>query len=81
MKLKTIAALSVLAIGTIATQAHAGLSFNQITTDTRTSAFDGISGIPNIGSGTTVSLGKLLSDELGTITYTYLCLLYTSRCV
>ena len=73
MKLKTIAALSILAISTIATQAHAGLSFiNDQGTGTRTEIFNNISGMPDLAVGTSLSLGQLSSDQLGTISFTYL---------
>jgi hypothetical protein len=73
MKLNTIATLSVLAISTIATQAHAGLSFiNDKGTGTRTESFNNISGMPDLAVGTTLSLGQLSSDQLGTISFTYL---------
>lgn len=52
--------------------AQAGLSFQELATGSRTEAFNGISGIANIATGTQVSLGQLLTDQLGTIAFTYL---------
>lgn len=52
--------------------AHAGLSFQQLATGSRTEIFNGISGIANMATGTQVSLGQLLTDQLGTIAFTYL---------
>lgn len=65
---------SLLLVGLLAAAgfAHAGLSFQQIATGSRTEVFDGISGISNIGIGSQVSLGKLVTDQLGSISFTYL---------
>jgi hypothetical protein len=54
------------------TAANAGLSFQQTSTGVRTEAFDGISGIAGIGIGSLVQLGNLVTDQLGTISFTYL---------
>ena len=52
--------------------AQAGLSFQELATGSRTETFNGISGIANMAVGTQVSLGQLLTDQLGTIAFTYL---------
>lgn len=51
--------------------AHAGLSFSQLSTATRTEAFN-VSGLPFFGVGTLLGLGTLGTDEAGTITFAYL---------
>ncbi len=65
---------TLLVVGLLATAglAQAGLSFQQIATGSRTEVFDGISGISNIGIGSQVSLGKLMTNQLGSISFTYL---------
>lgn len=56
----------------VTSAAHAGLSFQQTSTGVRTEAFDGIPGMANIGVGSLVSLGTLVTNQLGTISFTYL---------
>jgi hypothetical protein len=51
--------------------AQAGLSFNTTTTTTRTEAFD-VADLPAFAVGTSVNLGSLMTDQAGTITFTYL---------
>lgn len=65
---------SLLLVGLLAAAgfAHAGLSFQQIATGSRTEVFDGISGIGSIDIGSQVSLGKLVTDQIGSISFTYL---------
>lgn len=65
---------TILLAGLLATAgvAQAGLSFQELATGSRTEAFNGISGIANMAVGTHVSLGQLLTDQLGTIAFTYL---------
>lgn len=52
--------------------AQAGLSFQQVSTGSRTEAFNGISGIGDLAAGTQVSLGSLFTDQIGSISFTYL---------
>ena len=73
MKLKY--ALLTAAGLTLANAAHAGLSFVQIASNpvvARTEMFNDIAGINNMAVGTSVTLGKLVSDRAGTVTFTYL---------
>jgi hypothetical protein len=65
---------TILVAGLLATVgvAHAGLSFQELATGNRTEIFNGIAGIANMATGTQVSLGQLLTDQLGTIAFTYL---------
>lgn len=59
----------------LANAAHAGLSFVQIASNpvvARTEVFDGIAGLNAMAVGTSVTLGKLVSDQAGTVTFTYL---------
>jgi len=51
--------------------ASAGLSFSQLSTTTRTEAFN-VSGLPFFGVGTVLGLGTLVTDQVGTITFSYL---------
>ena len=65
---------TILLAGLLATAgvAQAGLSFQELATGSRTEIFNGIAGIANMATGTHVSLGRLLTDQLGTIAFTYL---------
>jgi hypothetical protein len=65
---------TILLAGLLATAgvAQAGLSFQELATGSRTEIFNGIAGIANMATGTQVSLGQLLTDQLGTIAFTYL---------
>lgn len=51
--------------------ANAGLSFLAGSTETRTEAFD-IANLPGYAVGTTLQSGALVTNELGTVTFTYL---------
>lgn len=68
MKRTMIAALLMASAGA----ANAGLSFQQMSTATRTEAFNGVAGLANYGVGTSISLGTLVTDEAGYIAFTYL---------
>lgn len=57
---------------TAAAAAQAGLSFQTASTANRTEIFNGVAGLPSYAVGTSVNLGALLTDEAGTITFTYL---------
>lgn len=65
---------AALATGVLAAAgaAHAGLSFQELSTGTRSEIFNGVSGLPTQAVGSTVSLGQLLTDQLGTVSFTYL---------
>jgi hypothetical protein len=63
-----IAAAALVAAGA----AQAGLSFQTSDNALRTEAFNGVAGVSGFGLGTDVDLGSLVTDELGTITFTYL---------
>lgn len=53
--------------------AHAGLTFVSTGTGTRTETFDGIAGLTVAGAiNSTLLLGSLNTNELGTVTFTYL---------
>ena len=64
--------LIVTALWVATTAAHAGLSFQTSATTTRTEAFNGVAGLSTFAVGTGVDLGALLTDEQGTVTFTYL---------
>jgi hypothetical protein len=66
------AAVAATGLFAVLGSAHAGLSFQQIATGTRTEIFNGISGLSTQAIGSTVSLGQLVTDQLGTVSYTYL---------
>jgi PEP-CTERM motif len=66
---KSLLAFTLLATAGVA---NAGLSFSTASTATRTEIFDNIVGLPNLGLSTSVNLGSLITDQLGTITFTYL---------
>ncbi len=68
MKRKIVAALLMASAGT----AHAGLSFQTLSTANRTEIFNGVVGLPGYGLGTSVALGTLLTDQAGYIAFTYL---------
>jgi hypothetical protein len=68
MKRKLLAVLLMAS----ASAANAGLSFVTSSTAYRTETFAGIAGLPSYGLGTSVALGSLVTDQLGTITFTYL---------
>lgn len=63
-----ILAVALLAVSSLA---HAGLSFNQLSTATRTEAFN-VATLPFYAVGTSLGLGALETNETGTITFTYL---------
>jgi hypothetical protein len=65
-------ALAAVAVVAAAGTAHAGLSFQQTAMGTRTEMFNNISGMTNLAVGTTLSLGSLITDQLGTVSFTYL---------
>jgi len=61
----------------VSSAANAGLSFNDLATVTRTEAFNeygpgDLPGLPTFAVGTTLTVGELVTNELGTITFTYL---------
>ena len=72
--MKKILAKSTLAFVLIAAagSANAGLSFVESSTAYRTEVFNSITGLTNRGLLTPVKLGSLITDQLGTITFTYL---------
>lgn len=51
--------------------ANAGLSFSTSSVGTRTETFN-IAGLPSFGVGSTLSLGSLITDQTGMISFTYL---------
>jgi hypothetical protein len=51
--------------------AHAGLSFTELSSETRTEAFN-VANLPGFAVGTQLKLGSLDTDELGTVTFTFL---------
>jgi PEP-CTERM motif-containing protein len=51
--------------------AHAGLSFSELSTETRTEAFD-VANLPGFAVGTTLKIGSLDTDQLGTVKFTFL---------
>lgn len=63
-----ILAVTLLAVSSLA---HAGLSFNQLSTANRTEAFN-VATLPFYAVGTSLGLGALETNEAGTITFTYL---------
>jgi len=63
-----ILAVALLAFSSLA---NAGLSFNQLSTATRTEAFN-VNTLPFYAVGTSLGLGALETNETGTITFTYL---------
>lgn len=69
MKLKSIFAAAVLLVASGA--ANAGLSFSALSSATRTEAFN-VSGLPSYAVGTGLSLGSLVTDQQGTISFTFL---------
>ena len=65
---RLIAASALLAITGVA---NAGLSFSQASTGTRTEAFN-VAGLPTFAVGTTLSLGSLVTNQTGVVTFTFL---------
>lgn len=63
--------LLAVALLAVSGAANAGLSFNQLSTATRTEAFN-VATLPGYAVGTTLSLGSLVTNEQGTVTFTYL---------
>jgi len=63
--------LLAVALLAVSGAANAGLSFNQLSTATRTEAFN-VATLPTYAVGTTLGLGALETNETGTITFTYL---------
>ena len=61
----------ILAVALLAASglAHAGLSFNQLSTASRTEAFN-FATLPFYAVGTSLGLGALETNEAGTITFT-----------
>ena len=68
--MKRIVVLAALLL-TVSGLAHAGLSFTQLSTATRTEAFN-VATLPGFAVGTTLSLGSLDTDEAGTVVFTFL---------
>jgi len=67
MKLAAVAVVLLAMSG----MANAGLSFLELSTATRTEAFN-VANMPSFAGGTTLKLGLLNTNEAGTITFTYL---------
>ena len=63
--------LLAIALLAVSGAANAGLSFNQLSTATRTEAFN-VATLPFYAVGTSLGLGALETNETGTITFTYL---------
>jgi hypothetical protein len=63
--------LLAFALLAVSSAANAGLSFNQLSTASRTEAFN-VATLPFYAVGTSLGLGALENDEAGTITFTYL---------
>ncbi len=70
MKFFKLAAVALLCASGVA---HAGLSFVSTENGKRTETFNSIAGLTVAGAvGTSVALGSLNTDQLGTVTFTYL---------
>ncbi len=64
--------ITAVALFAVTGLAHAGLSFSELSSDVvRTEAFN-VSGLPNYGVGTKLSIGALVTDQKGRVTFTYL---------